>query len=439
MLFQKTTLSNGLRVITVPMPSLESATVEVFVRAGTRDERKEVNGLAHFLEHMVFKGTKKYPSAHAISSAVDAIGAEINAHTGKEGTAYYIKAWEKHLELAFDILSEFIKSPVFKEEEIEREKGVIKEEIAMYEDLPMQKAPGVFETLLYGESPLGWEILGSRETVSGIKWDDFMDFRRHFYLPQNMVLVVSGRFDREKVLGMAEEYFNKVSNINKVSNTRGVHKVGRSYRSNPSGKPEVKVINKKTEQAHIVLGVRGNPLGHPDRYKEAVLSTILGEGMSSRLWTQIRERRGLAYYVQTYVDHYTDNGYLATRAGIKLEKAEEATKIILEEYACLAGGQAKSKKQKEISKRELEKAKEYLKGKLALGLEDTHAVAEFFSEQELLEKIIRTPEEIMKGIDKVTVEDVVRVSSEFFQNNRLNLAVIGPFEDSSKFGKLLAF
>ncbi|MBI2007307.1 MAG: insulinase family protein [Candidatus Blackburnbacteria bacterium] len=429
MLFQKTTLNNGLRIITVPMPSMESAAVEVFVGAGTRDEKKEVNGLAHFLEHMVFKGTKKYPSAHAISSAVDAIGAEINAHTGKEATAFYIKAWEKHLGLAFDILSEFIKHPLLKKEEIEREKGVIKEEIAMYEDLPMRKAPSVFEELLYGPSSLGWEILGSRETVSNIGRDDFVDFRRRFYSPRNMILTVAGRFDKGRVLGMAKEAFGELRDkANKDSDNSNNNKDNNER--NSSGKPELKVVNKKTEQAHIVLGVRGNPLGHPDRYKETVLSTVLGGGMSSRLWTQIRERRGLAYYVQTYIDHYTDNGYLATRAGVKLDKVEEAVKVTLEEYQ-------KTKKLKNISKAELEKAKEYLKGKLALGLEDTHAVAEFFGEQELFEKEVKTPEEIMSEIDRVTVEGVLEVASKFFQKNRLNLAIVGPFEDSSRFGKLL--
>lgn len=433
--FQKTTLNNGLRIITVPMPSLESATVQVFVGAGTRNERKEVNGLAHFLEHMVFKGTKKYPSAHAISSAVDAIGAEINAHTGKEGTAYYIKAWEKHLELSFDILSEFIKNPLLKEEELEREKGVIKEEIAMYEDLPMQKAPGVFETLLYGEEPLGWEILGSAETVLSIKRDDFIDFRKRFYSPQNMVVGVSGRFDKEKVFKMAEKAFGSVTCDSLKTKRVTTLRANELPRVNPSKKPELKVINKKTEQAHIVLGVRGNPLGHPDRYKEAVLSAILGEGMSSRLWTQIRERRGLAYYVRTYLSHYMDNGYLATRAGIKLDKAEEAVKIILGEYQKMKV--PKVSKVSKVSKAELQKAKEYLKGRLALELEDTHSVAEFFGEQELFEKKIKTAEEMMKEIDEVTIENVCGVASNFFQNDRLNLAIIGPFEDSSRFEKLL--
>lgn len=434
--FQKTTLNNGLRVITAPMPSMESATVEVFVGAGTKHEKKRINGLAHFLEHMVFKGTKKYPTAQKISSLIDGIGGEINAHTGKEDTAYYIKAWDKHLDLAFDLLSEFIKYPLLEEKEIEKEKGVILEEIAMYEDLPMQKAPWVFEELLYKDS-LGWDIAGKKETVSRITQKDFIDYREAFYQPSNMVVAVAGRFDKDKVLKMAEEAFGSVTCNSSTRDSLKTKRVttlraNESPRVNPTGKPELKVINKKTEQAHIVLGVRGNPLGHPDRYKEAVLATILGGGMSSRLFSEIREKHGLAYYVKSYVEHFEDRGYFASRSGVKLEKVEEAAEIILGEYA-------KSKKQKEISDKELGKAKEYLKGRIALSLEDTHSVCEFFGDQEILERKIETPKEIMEGIDKVTLEGVNRVASELFQNSRLNFVIVGPYDDPHKFERLLKF
>lgn len=433
--FQKTTLNNGLRVITAAMPSMESATVEVFVGAGTKHEKEKANGLAHFLEHMVFKGTKKYPTAQAISSLIDGIGGEINAHTGKEDTAYYIKAWDKHLDLAFSMLSEFIKHPLLEEKEIEKEKGVILEEIAMYEDLPMQKAPQVFEELLYGDS-LGWDILGKKETVSRITQKDFIDYRKAFYRPANMVVAVAGRFDKDKVLKMAEEAFGEIRfrvsgsglPIDRSTDTR--YPVPENL--NPTGKPKLKVINKKTEQAHIVLGVRGNPLGHPDRYKEAVLATILGGGMSSRLFSEIREKRGLAYYVKSYVEHFQDRGYFASRSGVKLEKVEEAVKIILEQYA-------KSKTQNDVKEKELAKAKEYLKGRIALSLEDTHSVAEFFGDQEILERKIETPKEIMEGIDRVGLEGVNKVASELFQNSRLNLAIIGSYDDPHKFEKLLKF
>lgn len=433
--FQKTILNNGLRVITAPMPSMESATVEVFVGAGTKHEKKRINGLAHFLEHMVFKGTKKYPTAQRISSLIDGIGGEINAHTGKEDTAYYIKAWDKHLDLAFDLLSEFIKHPLIEEKEIEKEKGVILEEIAMYEDLPMQKAPWVFEELLYKDS-LGWDIAGKKETVSAITQRDFINYREAFYQPSNMVVGVAGRFDRDKVLKMAEGAFGGLKVKSKTQNVK--RKTDEVEKANPGGKPRLRIINKKTEQAHIVLGVRGNPLGHSDRYKEAVLAVILGGGMSSRLFTEIREKRGLAYYVKSYIEHFEDRGYFASRSGVKLEKVEEAVKIILEQYTKSKTLNAK-RKNGGVSEKELRKAKEYLKGRIALSLEDTHSVCEFLGDQEILERKIETPKEIMEGIDKVTIDSVNKVASELFQNSRLNLVIVGPYDDPHKFEKLLKF
>lgn len=425
--FQKTTLVNGLRVVTIPMPSMESATVEVFTGAGTRHEKEKVNGLAHFLEHMVFKGTKSYPSAQKVAGAVDSIGGEINAHTSKEATAYYIKAWEKHLPVAFGVLSEFIKCPLLKEEEIEKEKGVILEEIAMYEDLPMRKAPEVFEELLYEGSPLGWDILGRKETVSEIKREDFLNYREANYRPENMVVAVAGRFDKDKVLDMVEKAFKDLKTQNARRKTQ---KFKDDAKVNPGGKPELRVVDKKTEQAHIVLGVRGNKRGHPDRYKEAVLTAILGETMSSWLFTEIREKRGLAYYVRSYVERFMDRGYFATRAGVRLEKVDEAIQVILEQYA-------KSAKQDEITNEELQRSKEYLKGRLALGLEDTHSVCEFFGDQEILEGKMRTIKEIMAGIDAVTRDDVAKVASELFKNDRLNLVVVGPYDDPERFQNLL--
>lgn len=444
MIFQKTTLPNGLRVVIAPMPSMESATVQILVGAGTRDEEARVNGIAHFLEHMVFKGTEKYPSSQIISSAIDGIGGEINANTSKERTAYYIKAWERYLTLGFDILSDFIRAPLLDEEEIAREKGVIIEEIAMYEDLPMQKVPFYFEELLYKDDPLGWDIVGTRQTVEATAKNDFLQFREKFYVPENMVLTVAGKFNTKEVLALAQEYFGNLGNstphfAESDSATRGkqesVHEVMHSnrypktdIRLNPSGKPEIRVVVRKTEQAHLILGVRGNPLGHEDRYNEAVLAAILGGGMSSRLWTEIRERRGLAYYVRSEIEHYRDQGYMAVRAGVKLGKVDEVVKIILDEFGKTRAG--------DITFDELKKAKEYLKGRLALALEDTHSVSEFFGDQEITEGKIRTIEEVMAGIEAVNINSVQALAESFFTSERLNLAVVGPKEKGAKFQEL---
>lgn len=429
--FQKHTLNNGLRVVTAPMSAMESATVQILIGSGSRDEEVKKQGLAHFLEHMVFKGTKRYPTSASISAAVDGIGGEINASTGKERTGYYIKAWERYLSLAFDILSQFISAPRLLEREIEKEKGVIVEEIAMYEDLPMYKAPYLFEELLFDKTSLGWDTAGTAETVRTMEKKDFAGFIADYYQPKNMVLSVAGKFERGAVLKLAEKYFGKLEK-NHTSNLNNPvsHLSPRISNLNPSKKPEIRMVNKKTEQAHIVLGVRGNRLGHPDRYKEAVLASILGGGMSSWLWNEIREKRGLAYYVRCDIDHYKDTGYIAARAGVKLDSVEEALEVILAQFNKIATPG-------KIKDRELTKAKEYLKGRLALGLEDTHSVSEFFGDQELFEKDVRTVEQVMAGIDAVTLPDVHSLAADFFTTPKLNLAVVGPYEDADKFQKLL--
>ncbi|TSC88684.1 MAG: Uncharacterized protein G01um10145_851 [Microgenomates group bacterium Gr01-1014_5] len=449
--FQKHTLNNGLRVVTAPMSAMESATVQILIGSGSRDENVKKQGLAHFLEHMVFKGTKKYPTSAVISAAVDGIGGEINASTGKERTGYYIKAWERYLSLAFDILSQFISAPILKEREIEKEKGVIIEEIAMYEDLPMYKAPYLFEELLFDKTSLGWDVAGTPETIRTMEKKDFEGFIADYYQPENMVLSVAGKFDQSEVLKLAQKYFGKLGRSKldvrngKLDNEMGSgkshlarqseanpvsHFSPRISKLNPSKKPEIRMVNKKTEQAHIVLGVRGNRLGHPDRYKEAVLASILGGGMSSWLWNEIREKRGLAYYVRCDIDHYKDTGYIAARAGVKLDSVEEAIEVILAQFN-------KISTPGKVKDRELTKAKEYLKGRLALGLEDTHSVSEFFGDQELFEEEVRTVEQVMAGIDAVTMSDVHSLANGFFTTPKLNLAVVGPFVDTVKFQKLL--
>ncbi len=426
--FQKHTLNNGLRVVTAPMSAMESATVQILIGSGSRDEDVKKQGLAHFMEDMGFKGTKRYPNSSVISAAVDGIGGEINASTGKERTGYYIKAWERYLSLAFDILSQFISAPILKEREIEKEKGVIIEEIAMYEDLPMYKAPYLFEELLFDKTSLGWDIAGTPETVRTMEKKDFEGFIVDHYQPENMVLSVAGKFDQSEVLKLAQKYFGKLKSSNRV--TRQSDNLKTRQSDNPSRKPEIRMVNKKTEQAHIVLGVRGNCLGHPDRYKEAVLASILGGGMSSWLWNEVREKRGLAYYVRCDIDHYKDTGYVAARAGVKLDSVEEAIEVILAQFNKIATPG-------KVKERELTKAKEYLKGRLALGLEDTHSVSEFFGDQELFEEDVRTVEQVMAGIDAVTLGDVHRLANDFFKTSKLNLAVVGPFADTVKFQKLL--
>ncbi|MDO8551887.1 MAG: pitrilysin family protein [bacterium] len=419
--YQKTILNNGLRVITITVPRAASVTAMVIVGAGSRLESPRTSGISHFLEHMVFKGTQKLPSALAISSTIDGIGAEFNAATGKEETLFYIKSAKEHLPLAVEVLSDMVLAPKLDPEAIEREKGVIIEEINMYEDLPMRKVAEDFEKLLYPDSSLGWDIAGSRETISQITREDFLDYQEKLYFPQNMLLVVAGGANEAKTVRLAEKYLGAIK-----SNGERPKRVEKF----PQKKPRLYLKTKRTDQTHLILGFRGNPLGHPDRYAEAVLAAILGGGMSSRLFIQVREKRGLGYYVRTEPEHYVDNGYVATSSGVDTRRVFDAIKVILEEYTKLT-------KAGEIPMKELKKAKEFVKGRMVLEIEDSRNVANFYGAQELLEGKIRTLSQIEKEINRVKTDDVARVASEFFTNRRLNLAVIGPFEDEEKFSKIL--
>lgn len=425
--YLKSTLASGVRVLTIPMPAVQSATLTVWVKTGSRNEEARINGISHFLEHMVFKGSKKRPSAREISGAVDAIGGEFNAGTGKEWTNFYIKARKDNLPIVFDVLSDMVLNPLLKPEEIEKEKGVIIEEIAMYEDTPMFKIGDVFEELIFGKHPLSLDISGTAETVKAIKKDDFVRYRELRYYPDNIIITVAGGVEEKEVVKLAEKYFGKLSKQSKFKSKSE----SKNFQSEQA-QPQVKLHAKKKEQAHLILGFRGNPRGHKDRFAEAILASILGGGMSSRLFIEVRERRGLAYSIRTSLEHYMDTGYIGTYAGVDVNRAEEAIKVILEEHYKITNHDSG------ITIQELNKAKEYIKGHLALALEDTKDVASFFGESELMLDKVETPEEVFKKIDEVKIEGVVRVAKEFFVPERLNLAIIGPYDDKSRFEKLIS-
>lgn len=416
-------LSNGLRVLTVFLPSMESSTVTVWVKTGSRNETKEIGGISHFLEHMVFKGSKKRPSAKEIAVVIDSIGAEFNAGTHKEWTNFHIKARNEAIPTAFDVLSDMVLNPLLKSEDIEREKGVILEELAMYEDTPMFKIGDIFDNLIYKGSSLGRDIIGTRDSIKSVKRDDFVRYRKMHYGIDNLLITVAGGVKEKDILRLAEKYFGSLKNNNKKKTER--------YSRNQK-KPGVLLRQKKNEQAHLILGFSGNQMGNKDRYIESILSVILGQGMSSRLFTEVREKRGLAYSVKTTMDRYTDAGYIGTYAGVDIKRIDEAIKVILDEHYKLAFSE------NIISKNELKKAKEYIKGHLALSLEDTGSVNSFFGFRELLLGKIETPEDAYKGIDKVTIDDVLRVAKEFFVPERLNLAIIGPYKDQKRFEKLVS-
>lgn len=432
--FSKTTLPNGLRLITVPMPDVRSATLMILVNAGSRYEEERVNGITHFLEHMLFKGTKKRPTAKMLSEVIDEIGGEWNGSTGKETCAYYIKSAAHNLPKAYDILCDMLTGSILDSKEIEREKGVIKSEIAMYEDMPPRRVGEIFEELLYPDASLGWDIAGTPASVDRVKREDFAKLYSEVYVPENMVVVVTGGVDEEEVKGLTGKYLGELEESlkNREHSLEDAEDMGHRERQVfIQDGPRVMLREKKTDQAHMVLGVRGNPRGHKDRWTEEVLATILGGGMSSRLWIAVRERRGLAYYVRADVEHYEDNGYFAVSAGVDPEKIDQAIKVILSELKKISNSKFK------ISNKELRKAKEYIKGHMFLGLEDTRAVAAYLGTFELLEDKIITPDEVADQIDRVTGEDVVRAANNFFIEDKLNLAIIGPYENPERFRKLL--
>lgn len=416
-----TTLPNGLRLITIPMKGVESMTVMIGIGAGSRYETKETNGLSHFLEHMLFKGTEKRPTSLDIFSTLDSIGAEFNGGTEKEYTIYYVKANVAHQNLAFDILADIVLNSKLEAEKIEREKGVIIEEINMYEDTPLLKISEVFESLLYSPASLGWYIAGRKENVKAIKREDFVTYQKRLYYPGNIVVVKAGKVEEKEALNLTEKYFGHLKSQAKEE----FH----PYSYYNQNAPRVRLRRKKTNQSHFCLGMRAYPHSHPDRYVLRILSTILGGGLGSRMSIQVRERKGLAYYVRTSSVFYRDNGNLVTQAGVDVKKIDEAIKVILDEYWKVC--------QEKINSEELKNAKELLKGRLILSLEDSGTVAERYALQAILEEKIRDPQEIIEGIEKVSADDIQRVAKDIFAPERLNLAVIGPYNDEEGFLKLL--
>jgi predicted Zn-dependent peptidase len=424
------TMPSGLRVVTVPMPSLESVTLTIWVKTGSRNEEEKVGGISHFLEHMVFKGSSKRPTAKDISQAVDAIGGEFNAATSKDWTNFYIKASKENLETAFDVLSDMVLSPLLKSEEIEREKGTIIQEIKMYADTPMMHIGDIFEELIFAGNPLGRDTAGTEATVKKINREDFLGYRKVHYHPENMLVTVAGGVDEKTVLKLVDKYFAKLND-----QSQSCFK-GQAFKATQT-KPQFKLQTKKSEQAHLILGFAAEGRGYGKRFAQSILSVILGAGMSSRLFIEVRERRGLAYSIRTSMERYQEVGYIGTYAGVNVEKVDEAVAVILEQCYGIANNHGSEPRSFSISNKEMEKAKGFLKGNLALALEDTHDVSGFFGEQHLFQSKVLTPEEIYKKVDAVILDDVNFEAKKLFIPGKLNLAIIGPFKSEEKFVQLL--
>jgi len=423
MQYAKSVLPNGLRVITIPMPSLESVTVSIWAKTGSRNENSKNNGISHFLEHMFFKGTTNRPTAKQIAEEIDSIGGIQNAGTSKEYTQYYIKCRADKIETAFDLLSDMTLNSLLDHKEIEREKGTIIEEIRMYEDTPMISIGEVFESLVYSGHTLGMDIAGTEKTVGEMKREDFLDYRNNFYTPDNMILTIAGGMDQNTANELAKKYFEKL--------IKSTTKPAFNKFTARQAKPNIKLHNKKKEQTHVILGFLADGKNYKGKYAQTILSAILGGGMSSRMFTEVRERRGLAYAIRTSMDRYTDIGYIGTYAGLDTKRAVEAVDVMLEQHYGINSEKLR------INNSELIKSKEFLKGHLALALEDTSDVSSFFGDQELFSKKVLTPEEVFKKIDKVTMDEVNFEAKRLFVPERLNLAIIGPYKDDGKFKKII--
>ncbi|MDZ7587360.1 MAG: pitrilysin family protein [Patescibacteria group bacterium] len=410
-------LTNGLRLLTVPMET-ESVTALLLVRVGSRDESAQINGLSHFVEHMVFKGTQKWPTTQAVNKVIDSVGGVFNAFTGQEYTGFWVKVAKKHLSLGLEFLHEIIFKCRLPLEELERERGVILEEIKMRDDDPMVKVADAFVSQVYSLTPLGFEVIGTSENIKKMQRQEFLKHLKKWYQPENMVLAVAGGI--EKVQEKVEKIFREKGNGFAIQPQELKFK---------QIKPQAQLIHKPIEQAHFCLGMRTFSYNHPERYVLAVLRTILGGNTSSRLWNEIRENRGLAYYVRTATDAYRETGYLTTQAGCATEKLAETIKLTLQEYAKIA--------REPVEDKELKLAKEYLKGRLALAFEDSQTVAGEYGESLLLEGKMRTLAEIYRQVEKVSAVKIQKTAEKIFVSSQLNLTIVGPFKNKEKFAKLL--
>ena len=404
------TLKNGLRIVLVPMKETATATVIVMTGTGSRYENAHENGLAHFLEHMFFKGTKKRPSAKKISEELDTIGSVYNAFTAKDRTAYYAKVSSRYIDTALDVISDIFLNSTLPSKEITKERGAIIQEIDMYEDMPMRTVDNVFDALIFGEGhPLGRTILGPKENIRTFSRNDFAMYLKRNYTPANTVVCIAGSFSSPKVLAKIKREFGRLKKAEAPALVPFIA---------AQNAPRIAIKEKKTDQTQLMLGVPAYPYLHKDEYALAVLSTILGGGMSSRLFIEVREKRGLAYSVHAWAEKYPDTGYFVVQAGVEHAKLEKTVETILAEFRKI--------KRTKVSPAELNKAKSYIKGTMTLALETSDEIASNAVTSLINIGRIRELEEILKGVDKVTAEDIERVAKDILQSNKLNLAIIGP-------------
>jgi len=418
-MFKKTILKNGLRIVAVPDKRIKAVTVLVLVGTGSKYEEKNTNGISHLLEHLLFKGTKRKPAPIDIVDPLDRVGGAYNAFTSEEVTGYYAKVGSEHFDLALDVISDIYLNSKLDAREIGKEKDVVIEEINMYQDHPTSYVQILWNNLLYGDQPAGWNIAGTKETVKNISRDQIAKYMKSQYVASNTVVCVAG--------DVPNQFESKIKKCFSNIGTKDAFKKPAVVENQI--RPECLVHQKNTDQTHFCLGVRGYSLSNSKKYGQEILGAILGGMMSSRMFVKIREELGLCYYIRTNSSSDTDAGFLVTQTGVDNGKAEKAVSAILKEYKKVA--------QKGIPLTELKKGKDNLKGKMALMLETSDAQASFYGLQEVLQKKVLQPKEIYDKINKVSRRDILKISQEIFRPEKLNLSLIGPFKDKRRFQNLL--
>ena len=417
--YQRTVLPNGVRVLTSAMPTARSASVSLYVGAGSRYESEGEAGLSHFLEHLLFKGTSKRPSAKEIAEAIDGVGGVMNGGTDRELTVYYAKVARPHLDLALDVVTDLVRNPLLEAGEFEKERSVVLEELAMVEDSPQQLTDLLLDAIMWPDQPLGRDVAGTPQSVAALSRDMTVEYLARQYVANNAVVSVAGDVDHDEI----------VRTLTALLGDWPAGSPGDWLPASARDGPRCAVRYKTTEQAHINIAVPGLPHSHPDRYALAFLSAILGEGMSSRLFLELRERRGLAYDVHCYVSHFLDTGAWTFYAGVDPKKAVETVQVVLQEVARLL--------HEGPTAEELTKARELSKGRLLLRMEDSRAVSGWLGGQELLLNRVRTLDDVLAEMESVTLEDLIRVARELLVSDQLHMAIVGPFRSEKRFAPLL--
>jgi predicted Zn-dependent peptidase len=415
--FQKSVLDQGLRVLTSTMEHTHSVSVGFFIGVGSRYEAERENGITHFIEHMLFKGTERRPTARDIAIAIEGIGGVFNASTGRELTTYWAKVGEDHFSVALDVLADMLLNSKVEEQELEKERGVIIEEINMTLDRPSDWVHLLAAELIWPDHPLGRDQAGTKESVSGITRVMIGDYLSRHYQPVNAVLAVAGNIKHERAVREAES---------RLDGWRKAPASAYLPMDQEQGTSRVRLAHKPTQQAHLALVLPGISRFDDDKYSLSLLNTMLGQGMSSRLFLEVREKRGLAYSVYSYVSPLMDTGLVGVYAGVDSDRLEGALQAILVELEKI--------KQEPVVEEELRKAKEFTKGRLKLQMEDSFSVASWVGRQEILEDRVLSLDEVLEEIEAVTAEEVQRVAQRLFRQEKLNLAVVGPYESDKEEG-----